>query len=224
MGAAKNEAEVLEHMGRCFRKSGGLIGPASESEWSTEKAKALLAAEAGRPFRSVLDVGIGDQTPVTRWVKMREPGWPERYIGVDGCEDVIEKAAKTHPQGCYLRTGFSNLVGEHLRPDFAALVDPAAHDAVLLFDVLYHVPDGELCRRLFDWAFGAQHCVALTYATKRQEFGGTRPGEAGFAWFPRPEIKTWIDAAVVHGWEIAYETSNFKAGPQQQRLVALVRT
>lgn len=228
MGAAKTEEEVLTHMGICFERSGGLIGPASESSWSDEKAHALtcLELETGAPG-SVADVGIGDLTPMERWAALRG-GWPDRYVGFDGCMQVLDRAmqryypnAPTGPQKYFARTSFAELVAVDYRYDY-----------VVMCDVLYHMPDADLCRQLFDWAFArARKGVLLTYATKHQEFGGLRPGDAGFAWFPRPEVSDWIweltggddPEEIPPPWRLVYQTSNFKAGPQQQKLVALAR-
>lgn len=219
MGAAKNEAEVLTHMGVCFERSGGKIGPASDSAWSIVKAEALEAIEreVGR-VEVVTDVGIGDLTPIERWVE-RRGGWPERYLGVDGCREVLEAARRRHPERLFVERTFEEFLGTAAPYD--RIGGPKAADVRLLFDVLYHVPSDETCRALFDWATQAVLGFALTYATNAQGFGGQRPGEAGFAWFPRPEIGQWL--ADLDGWRLVHQNADFRAGPQQQRLVAYVR-
>lgn len=222
MGHAKNEEEVLAHMAHAFKASGGLIGPASRSEWSTKKAEALEAAHqaAGSGgIQSVLDIGIGDMTPLERWSRFGEVS----YTGVDGCPSIIGRAAdryKGNPRRSFILAPFSAITIKTEIPS----PNPASFDAVLLFDVLYHVPDDELHGRLLDFAFTARKAVLLTYSPAVQEFGGRQVGQAGFAWFPRPEVADFIDDKMSQGWDLVFHTSDFRAGPQQQRLVALVRS
>lgn len=218
---AKTEAEVLEHMAAQFRAGGGLIGPASTSSWSDQKADALMAAEEelGEQLECVLDVGVGDLTPVQRWVDARGGVWPW-YYGWDGCPAVLEAARERYPDLAFFQGTFEQLV----RPRPGELHDADRFSAVLLLDVLYHMPSDELCRQLFDYAFRvAAQAVVLSYALDVQDFGGRRVGEAGFAWFPRPEVAEWVEAKVAEGWRVVYESDDFRAGPQKQRLVALVR-
>jgi hypothetical protein len=215
MGRARDEAEVLEHMAVQFRAGGGYIGPASHSHWREEKTRAIEAVDAwtASGIESVLDIGIGDQTHLSQWQR-----WAEvTYLGVDGCPNVLATARRRHPPGpvrAYVERRFGELVEE-----------PKAfgqYDMVLLLDVLYHIPDDAIHDALLHAAFRARRAVVLSWATEVQDFGGQRPGEAGFAWFPRPRVGRFVRRLTHQGWEQVYR-ADFHAGVQKQRLAALVR-
>lgn len=211
MGNAKSEAEVLEHMACVFQRQGN-IGPASASNWTQEKVKALDAIDREITINSILDLGIGDMCVMEAWPIFGEVN----YIGVDGCAPILDRARARHPDHLFIQAPMSQLVVSVLRPD--------AFDLVTIFDVLYHIQDDALHSDLLDYVFEARKAVALTYATKVQDFGGQHPGESGFAWFPRPEVAERVLQEIACGWRLVYESEDFNAGHQKQRLVALVRS
>lgn len=221
MGYAKNEKEVLRHMAKQFQAGGQKIGPASESNWSDLKAEALGAmhqALTPNGIRILLDLGIGDMTPLERWDRWEDTS----YMGVDGCGEIVARAALKY-QGRYDRnfvlSPFSEIVTEG-----QGIPRPDMFDAVLLFDVLYHIQDDVLHRKLLDYAFRSRGGVALTYATEVVDYGGREIGQGGFAWFPRPEVSEYISGLTATGiWTVVYQSDDFRAGPQKQKLVALVR-
>jgi len=216
MGYAKSEAEVLKHMGLQLQQRGTGCNPCRA--WVAEKVKALDAVlEALQPggVQSVLDLGIGELDVMEAWDHFDNV----RYTGVDGCAAIIAEAADRHAEAGSQR--------EFVLSPFSALVttdtmqQPQAflYDLVLALDILYHVQDDALHDSLLKWVFASRKAVVLSFAREVRDYGGRKPGQAGFAWFPRPEVEDFVRSQ--EGWQVVY-TADSVTGPPQ-RLVALVR-
>lgn len=210
MGHARDEAQVLQHMASVFSTLKN-IGPASASNWTTEKVKALQAITDAVSIKRVLDLGIGDLCVMKAWPDFGKVD----YVGVDGCAPIIEQAESELPGCLFFWMPFSQLLHSSLTA--------SNYHLVLALDILYHIQEDWLHAAMLDYIFQARRAVALTYATEVQDFGGKKPGQGGFAWFPRPLVGQRIEQEQAKGWELVYESTDFRAGPQKQRLVALVR-
>jgi hypothetical protein len=193
-----NESQAITWMDRWARERGQFSG--AFPDWVAAKVCALDAAEAfagvagmERGIRSVLDVGIGDMAHWKAW-----PGFPalDWYVGLEGAPAVAEARAAEFPDvtiGCMNAsailalsdcgsTKWGNGPGQY---NAAPLLEKRP-DALVLLDVLYHIPERELAERLAAWAFRQpDRFVFLSYALP----GGVAANEAG-CWFPwpRPEI------------------------------------
>lgn len=187
MAKARDEAQALEHMGLQARgnKLSGI-----HRKWTREKHRALhavlmdwcfkhndpMAPRPSVPPLGVVEVGVGDAAHILGF----EGKHMLDYLGYDGVQEVVDRA-----NGRGLDVELATF-GEIVRGE-ACL--PEQCDVFLLLDVLYHVPDEEVHDRLLQLAFAtARHYVLLSYATDiSQQFdGGSRPGDPGFCWFPRP--------------------------------------
>jgi hypothetical protein len=209
VGHAKNEGEALEHMAVWFKRSRS-ISHNSRTTWVDRKVEALKTVE---PVESVLELGVGDLAIMEAWSSFDAV----RYTGVDGCVPVIDNARARYPDREFILSPFSGL----LEPS-PAMPQARDHDLVLALDILYHIPEQAVHDGILSWIFGARKAVLLTYALEVRDYGGKKPGQAGFAWFPRPEVAEYLQR--LEGWEQVFSAdSSSGEGAPPQRLVALLR-
>lgn len=210
---AENEGEALQHMAAQFEAGGGLLS-GSNANWTMTKVRALKAMDLharqvhGRPIMSLLDIGVGDMRYLEAWNRFGDV----YYMGVDGCPEVVEAAKQRHTDRLFIQLPFSQLVTE-------GIMDVMPPDAVLLLDVLYHIPDPDLdaALRYYVYRSPAEYII-LSHATDpNQKFDqATGVGGPGFCWFPRPWYRP-------RGWDIIHQEDSTGA-PQEQRLVVLARS
>ena len=210
---AKDEGEALQHMAAAFEAGGGLLSGSNDS-WVQAKVRALkhmdLHAQKlhGRLVDSILDIGVGDMRHLEAWGRFDDI----HYTGVDGCSQVVAAAQARHPERLFVEEAFSALVQGHL----TEVMPP---DAILLLDVLYHLPSAELEAELLDYVYSSPaEYIILSHATDVQQTfdQATGVGGAGFCWFARP----WT---LPPEWNIVHMETGTGA-PQKQRLVVLARS
>lgn len=209
---AQNEGEALQHMAMQFRAGGGLLS-GFNPWWVDAKVRALqymdLHAQKlhGRPIYSLLDIGVGDMRHLEAWDRFGEV----YYMGVDGCQAVVDAAQKRHTDRLFIHQPISELVS-------GSMADVMPPDAILLLDVLYHLPDGQLELALLNYVYDSPaEYILLSHATDTGQLreGASRMGEPGFAWFPRQWRRP-------QGWDIIHaESCNVDPA---QRLVLLTRS
>lgn len=213
---ARSEAEVLEHMSKMTVHGSGQLSNRLRS-WTQAKVEALRAMDRhcqvlhGRHVESILDVGVGDMAAVEEWEGFEAVD----YMGVDGCPEVLERAKRRHPDRDFYTMTFSDLL-LFGAPEFD--MDEGIPDAILLMDVLYHIPDQPLAEGLVRWAAGSPaEYLVVTHATDpTQVFDqATKAGEPGFAWFPHP-------FSVPDGWDVIHQEDS-REGVQSQRVLVLAR-
>lgn len=209
---AQNEAEVLEHMAIQFKGNGGKLSGLLNT-WTDAKLTALrkmqkhALATKGREVQSVIDVGIGDLDVMRRWEDFETVD----YIGIEGCPEIIEKARAEFPEKHFEHMTFGEIDGSGFSP---------LPDAIFLLDILYHIPDEKLAKRLVRWAVSspAEYLVVSYSTDQQQQFDfASKVGEAGFAWFP------WEFRRPTEFSEVVY-TVDSKQGLQSQRCDVLART
>lgn len=205
---ARTEGEVLQHMnvwmGRHGRMSGAL------SQWARAKVAALdfIWTHCAAGLASMLDIGVGDMAHLEQWEPFQNRA--VEYHGVDGSIEVLKRARARYPELFLVQMPFSRLVeSEHHEEDT---------DLVVALDVFYHIQDDALHDSLRRWVFDhAGRYVLLSHATDMaQTFElGLRPGDPGFAWFPRP-------FTIPDGWQVLHQ-ADCTEGAAAQRLLVLGR-
>ena len=210
---AKDEQEALQHMAAQFAAGRGLLS-GTNRDWVAAKVRALQVMDLhaqkvhGRPIMSLLDIGVGDMRHLEEWDRFGDV----YYMGVDGCPEVVAAAQRRHTDRLFIQLPFSRLPEEQL-------LHTMPPDAILLLDVLYHLPTDYLQDALLDYIYHspAQYIV-LSYATNMaQAFDqATSVGGPGFCWFPRPWSRP-------DGWDIIHAEDS-TASPQEQQLVVLTRS
>ena len=207
---AQTEGEVLQHMNVWMGRHGKMSG--ALSQWAKAKVAALdfiwrhCADEHGAPPANMLDIGVGDMAHLEQWSPFKRRAL--EYVGVDGSIEVLKRARAQYPDLPFTLRTFSQVVQNH---------GPVA-DLVVALDVFYHIQDDVLHDNLRRWVFEhADHYVLLSHATDMgQKFElGLRPGDPGFAWFPRP-------FTVPDGWQVLHQ-ADCTEGAAAQRLLVLGR-
>ncbi len=220
---AATEAGVLDHMGRQYHQWGRKLSGTNAS-WVAAKVRALdvLLQDASKGdtqdehevFR-FLDVGIGDMMHWAQWAPFTDGSVD--YLGVDACADVLTDARAKHGERdnvLFMEWAFSDLVRLHREGHTWPV------DCIVALDVLYHVPDDVVYSGMMDLLFteGEHRYVLVSYATHMsQKFNaGKKPGDPGYAWFPRP-------FNVPEGWESIHREAS-RGAPQHQELQLLRRS
>lgn len=212
---ARNETETLQHMAAMFTKKGLLSG--SNEAWTAAKVQALMHMDLhaqklhGRPVQSIADIGVGDMRHLEAWSRFDEV----HYMGVDGCLQVLTAAKDRHPARLFVHQPFGQLVSKDCH-----LLHVMPPDAILLLDVIYHLPTAELEAALLEYVYSspAEYIILSHCTDPAQKFDGAGGvGEPGFAWFPR----RWDRP---DGWDIVHLENSPAGMPQKQRLVVLTRS
>ena len=213
---AKNEAESLQHMAVSFGDDELLSG--RNQAWTAKKVVAITsihnhwrdnaAGHFGMTFR-MLDMGIGDMRYLEQWASFNDI----HYTGVDGSPTILAVAAERHPYMSFRLSSFGDFLDDCQHPPL--------NNLVAAVDVLYHIPEDSVHDDLLDFVLGpdgAHKYAMVSFATNMSQVfdGGSKPGDGGFSWFPRPFV-------LPDGWEVLYSADQPAGMTQHQRLLALAR-
>jgi len=162
-----NEAQALQWLDGWARAGKPFSGPPS---WRRAKAAALCAIERELGPLRILDVGVGDMRHLVEWGELVQA----EYLGIDGSLAVVQQRQREHPILDFACIPFSRLV------ESSGL--PMTPNVILLWDVLYHIPDDALHDALIRWVFEQPaDVVAVSWAQPTAP-----PTNPAALWFPRP--------------------------------------
>jgi hypothetical protein len=208
----KNENTILKHMGLVHEKHGGKISGRIEP-WVVAKTKALevLADQSSLPGPppSILDLGVGDTMHFERWERFPDCD----YLGIDGCEAILQGAKERNPEKAFLLLRFSQLVAQHDEGHRWPV------GCIVALDVLWHIPEDEIYEGMLRILFGdGEHDFALvSYPIAMAEQMPGNPGEPGFGRVPRP-------FTAPEGWEAIHTDVLRERGKVTKRLALYKRS
>lgn len=184
------EKDALRFMNAWQARQGEFSG--AYPDWVKAKVRALQVVEGalGRGLRSILDVGIGDMKHLVEWGGLDRT----HYVGAEGAAEVVMARNQEHPRAMLHWIPASELVETRATQLMSSGGGGFPPEAVLLLDVVYHIPDHALAERLAAWVFEqGSRFVAISYALPT-----ARPENPEGCWFP------WPAPPVPPGWRCIF--------------------
>lgn len=181
--------------------SGGKSGWGSVGQWGQFKRDLL---ESIYPFNSMLDIGCGDMVYLSSFMRFVKKEFD--YFGIDGAEDVINKAKDKFPDHYFLQMMISDLIKTDLNKK---------HDVIVCYDVLFHIVEENLLDGLLNWIFNSSaKAIALSFL-RVQEDAGQTSDEGHFI------IRDFGKFKIPENWIL--KTENISEKKERQRIALFIK-